>query len=189
MNRQARIALALAAASCAGLLAASSAPDALAAAIAASPSSAPASPADRLDQLDQLHADLELAKLRAAIAKANAEAREAAAGPVVGAAGGPPLPSLGSNSAMINFPPIPPVGPAAGEGLSKDRTKSGVAQGPLFTLVEAWGSGAERQAILHSDAGDRLVRVGDRIPLGVVTAISGGVVTYRDAHGRDHAID
>jgi hypothetical protein len=133
--------------------------------------------------LDQLHADLELAKLRAELAKANAEAREAAVGPALGAPGGPPMPQLGPGGPILSLPPIAPPGASTG----KDKAK--VSEAPAFTLVEAWGAGTERQAIIHSDAGDRLVRVGDQIPLGVVTAISGGSVTYRDALGRTHSID
>ncbi len=153
--------------------------------VLAPPPSAPASPVDRLEQLDQLHADLELAKLRAEIAKANAEAREAAAGPALGGPGGPPMPQLGPGSPILSLAPIAPPGLSAG----KAKGKAEASEAPAFTLVEAWGAGTERQAIVHSDAGDRLVRVGDQIPLGVVTAISGGSVTYRDALGRTHNID
>ena len=151
---------------------------------AAPPPSAPASPLDRLEQLDRLHADLELAKLRAAIAKANAEAREAAAGP---GAGAPPLPGLGPVSPPLELPQLAPPGPPARTG--KTKNEADAPQALAFTLVEAWGAGAERQAIIHSAAGDRLVRVGDPIPPGVVTAISGGAVSYRDAHGQTHSID
>jgi hypothetical protein len=152
-------------------------------AIPAPASSAPASPVDRLEQLDQLHADLELAKLRAEVAKANAEAREAALGPALSAPGGPPMPQLGPGGPILSIPPIPPSGPSAGK--AKDKA----SEAPAFALVEAWGAGEARQAIIHSGAGDRLVRVGDQIPPGVVTAIGGGSVTYRDALGRTHDID
>jgi hypothetical protein len=191
MIRAARIplTLALAAASCGGLELTSSALAAPALAAAAAPPSAPASPADRLEQLDQLHADLELAKLRAAIAKANAEARDAVSGPALSAAGAPPLPQLGPNSPVMNLPPIVPSGADAGKGKAKAKGKADTSDAPSFTLVEAWGAGAERQAIIHSESGDRLIRVGDQIPLGVVTAIGGGAVTYRDAHGQTHTID
>jgi hypothetical protein len=172
-----------------GLLVAGNAPAAPAPAVVPPPSSAPASPLDRLQQLDQLHADLELAKLRAAIAKANAEARDAAAGPVLGAAGAPPLPQIAPNGAMLNLPQLSPPGPSTERGKDKGKARADGAEAPLFTLVEAWGAGADRQAILHSEAGDRLVHVGDQIPPGVVTAISGGAVTYRDPHGQTHAIN
>jgi hypothetical protein len=177
----------LAAASCGGLQLASSALAAPAPAAPAPPPSAPTSPLDRLEQLDQLHADLELAKLRAAIAKANQEARDAAAGPALGVAGGPPMPQLGPGGQMLSFPPIAPPGLSGGKAKDKGKTES--SEAPPFTLVEAWGAGAERQAILHSEAGDRLVRVGDQIPPGVITAISGGAVTYRDTRGQTHTID
>ena len=71
----------------------------------------------------------------------------------------------------------------------KGKDKAEASYVPSFTLVEAWGAGAERQAIIHSETGDRLIRVGDQQPVGVITAISGGEVTYRYAHGRTHAID
>ena len=178
-----RLALLLAAASFAGLPASG----ALAAPAAAvpTPPSAPTSPLDRLEQLDQLHADLELAKLRAAIRKANAEGLEPAGGSVV--AGVPPLPQLGAGSPLLNLPPIDAPSQAAEKRKAKGKAEA--ADVPAFSLVEAWGSGGERQAILHSEAGDRLVRVGDQIPIGVVTAISGGAVTYRDARGQTHVID
>ena len=184
MTRAARLPIALAAASCGGLLAASSAPAAPPATVPEAPASAPADPLDRLEQLDQLHADLELAKLRAQIAKANAEARDAANGPAVGAAGGPPMPQFGPGGPMLNLPQLALPGSAAGKGKDK-----GKGDAPSFTLVEAWGAVADRQAIIHSDAGDRLVRVGDQIPLGLITAITGGAVTYRDAKGQSHTID
>jgi hypothetical protein len=161
---------------------ASSAKAAPAPAVPAPSPSAPASPLDRLEQLDQLHADLELAKLRAAVAKANAEARDAAVGSSLGALGGPPVPQLGPGAQILNLPPIAPP------GLSGGKPKGKAEATDAFTLVEAWGAGAERHAIIRSDFGDRLVRVGDQLPLGVVTAISGGAVTYRDAHGRTHTI-
>jgi hypothetical protein len=175
----------LAAASCGDLQLASCALAAPAPAVMAAAPSAPSSPLDRLEQLDQLHADLELAKLRAAIAKANAEARDAVAGPGVGAAGGPPMPQLAPNGPGFSFPPMAPPGPSTGKG----KAKAELPESPLFTLVEAWGAGAERRAIIHSDAGDRLVRVGDQIALGIITAIGGGAVTYRDAQHRTHTID
>jgi hypothetical protein len=184
MTRAARLSIVLAAASCGGLLAASSVPAAPLAAVPEALASAPANPLDRLEQLDQLHADLELAKLRAEIAKADADARNAAAGPAVGAAGGPPMPQFGPGSAILNLPQLAPPGSAAGKGKDK-----GKADAPSFTLVEAWGGGADRQAVIRSDAGDRLVRVGDEIPLGLITAIAGGAVTYRDAKGQSHTID
>jgi len=180
-----RLALILAAASCGGLPASSA--WAASASAAPAPPSAPTSPLERLEQLDQLHADLELARLRAAIRKANAEGLEPAGGPAVGVAGGPPLPQLGSGNPLLNLSPISAPNQAAEK--RKAKGKAEVADVPTFSLVEAWGSGAERQAILHSDAGDRLVRVGDQIPPGVVTAISGGAVTYRDARGQTHVID
>jgi hypothetical protein len=192
MTRAARLpltlALALAAASCGDVELTSSA---LAAPGngAVQPISAPASPTERMEQLDQLHADLELAKLRAAIAKANAEARDASSGPALSAPGAPPLPQLGSNSPLMTLPPIVPPGADAGKGKGRVKDKAHGAEAPAFTLVEAWGAGAERQAIIRSDTGDRLVRIGDLIPVGVVTAISGGAVTYRDARGRTHTID
>ena len=193
MTRAARlplvVGLTLAAAACDDLELTPSALAAPAPVVAATPPSAPASPLDRLEQLDQLHADLEVAKLRASIAKANAEARDAGLGPVVSAAAGPPLPQLGPSSPLFNLPQIAPPGPAAAKGNSKDKDKADSPAPAPFTLVEAWGAGSERQAIIRSDAGDRLVRVGDQIPLGVITAISGGAVTYRDPHGQPHAID
>lgn len=179
-----RLALLLAAASFAGLPAFSAC--AAPAATAPTPPSAPTSPLDRLEQLDQLHADLELAKLRAAIRKANAEGLEPAGGPAVGVAGVPPLPQLGAGSPLY-LPPI--AAPSQAAERRKARGKAEATDNPAFSLVEAWGSGGERQAILHSEAGDRLVRVGDQIPMGVVTAISGGAVTYRDARGQTHVID
>ena len=187
MTRAARLALALAAAACGGLLVAGLAAAAPAPAVVAAPSSAPASPQDRLEQLDQLHADLEVAKLRAAIAKANAEARDAGSTPLIGAVGAPPMPQLGPGNPLLNLPQIPASGAAAGK--AKDKGKADSSEPPAVTLVEAWGGDAERQAILHTNAGDRLVRVGDQIALGVITGISGGAVTYRDARGRTHTID
>ena len=194
MNKAARLTFALAAASCGGLLAASSAPaepapsfltaPASAPTLLADPTSAPTAPLDRLDQLDRLHADLELAKLKAEIAKADADARNAAAGPTGGAAGAPPMPGFAPNSPMYNLPQLSGPGSTATKG--KDKAK---AEAPSFTLVEAWGAGTDRQAIIHSDAGDRLVRVGDQMPLGIVTAINGGAVTYRDAQGQSRSIN
>jgi len=99
-----RLALILAAASCGGLPASSA--WAASASAAPAPPSAPTSPLERLEQLDQLHADLELARLRAAIRKANAEGLEPAGGPAVGVAGGPPLPQLGSGNPLLNLSPI-----------------------------------------------------------------------------------
>lgn len=182
MTKAARAPIALVAACCGGLLAASSAPAAPLAAVPDAPESAPAAPLDRLEQLDRLHADLELAKLKAEIAKADADARNASASPALGAAGGPPMPQFPTGSAMYNLPQLP--GSAAGK--AKDKPK---ADAPSFTLVEAWGTGTDRQAVIHSDAGDRLVRVGDQIPLGLITAITGGAVTYRDAQGQSRSID
>ena len=183
------LALTLAAASCGDLQFTSTALAAPASPVVAQCISAPTSPVERLEQLDQLHADLELAKLRRDIAKTNAEARDAASGPTLGAAGGPPLPQIGPNSPLLNLPPIVPSGADAGKGKAKGKDKAEASDAPTFTLVEAWGAGAERQAIIHSETGDRLIRVGDQLPVGVITAISGGEVTYRDAHGRTHAID
>jgi hypothetical protein len=186
------LALTLAAAACGDLQLASSAVAAAAPPVTAPPPSAPASPEARLQQLDQLHADLELAKLRAAVAKANAEARDAQAAPALGAAGAPPLPQMGPASPYMNLPPnLPPIvsqSPDAGKGKAKGKDKADAPEVQPFTLVEAWGSGAERQAIIHSEAGDRLVHVGDQLPIGVVTAINGGAVTYRDDHGRTRSI-
>ena len=54
MTRAARLPIALAAASCGGLLAGSSAPAAPPATVPEAPASALADPLDRLDQLDQL---------------------------------------------------------------------------------------------------------------------------------------
>ena len=88
---------------------------------------------------------------------------------------------------MLSFPPIAPPGRAGGK--AKDKGKPESPEAPAFTLVEAWGAGSERQAIIRSGAGDRLVRVGDPIPPGVITAIGGGAVTYRDPHGQTHTID
>jgi hypothetical protein len=191
MNRAARLplslALTIAAASCGDLQLASSAIAAPAPAPAPGPPPAPSSPEERLRQLDQLHADLELAKMRAAIRKANNEGLETP-GSALGPGGAPPMPQLGPNSAMMNLPPIVPPGLDAGKGKGK-KEKAAAPETPSFTLVEAWGAGAERQAILHSESGDRIVRVGDQIPAGVITAISGGAVTYRDEHGRAHTID
>jgi hypothetical protein len=194
MNKAARLplslALAFAAASCGDLQLASSALAAPAAVVAPPPPPAPSTPEERLRQLDQLHADLELAKLRASIRKANNEGLETPAA-ALGPGGGPPMPQLGPNSSMMNLPPIVPPGLDAGtvRAKGKGKEKSAASDTPSFTLVEAWGAGAERQAILHSESGDRIVRVGDQFPAGVITAISGGAVTYRDDHGRTHTID
>lgn len=178
----------LAAAFCAGLQIASSAAAAAPPVAAPVPPSAPSSPEERLRQLDQLHADFELAKLRAAIRKANSEGLETLGG-ALGPGGAPPLPQFGPRSPLMNLPPINPAAPDAGKDKSKRKEKAEAAEAPAFTLVEAWGSGAERQAILHSDSGDRIVRVGDHIPLGVITDIRGGAVAYRDVRGHTGAID
>lgn len=177
------LAITLAAASCGDLELTSSALAAPAEAPAVQ--DAPSDPQERLRLLDKLHADLEVAKLQAAIAKARADAKSAETTPGLAglAAGGPPLPQIGANQ-MMNLPPLPG---SAGGGKGKAKTDS--AEGPSVTLVEVWGSGSDRQAVLRSDAGDRLVRVGDETSFGRITAIGAGSVSYRDPKGRLHTLD
>lgn len=151
----------------------------------------PFSTGDRLAKLDQLQAELAQLKLEAEIAKTKADIRNSATGgsaaaPAAGALM-PPLPALPGPA--MNLPPLP--SPSVGDGPARAakpvRAKPIV---PTFTVIEAWGSAGDRQAVIRrEEGGDRIVRVGDRIGTETVASITGGVVTLRDTRGRVRTIN
>lgn len=143
----------------------------------------PFSASARLAKLDELHAQVEEAKLRAALAKANSDAQ------APGGAGStmlaPPLPTSPSSTNLLT-PPLPTsdVGPARDAGATRQPSA------PRYALIEAWGAGTSRQAIIGSSSGSsRLVHVGDRITGGTITDINSNSVTYKDSRGKRHVID
>lgn len=146
---------------------------------------APASSAERLYRLDQLRADLEEAKLRAQIAKANQDAKGQTASPNMAMPGGavtPPLPGMGTgNSASLGLiPPLPSQTDVAGraKGL-QDLVQSASA----FEVLETFGVGKARQAIVNMGGTKRIVHVGDRFMGGTVVSIGAATVNVRQNRG------
>jgi len=162
------------------------------------PTPAPFAGPQRLAALDGLRAQIEQEKLEAELEEVRAKKRSAqsglgmgaiGAGPsTAGAAAMPPMPAFpagGINSMMppvsLDMPPVPPSrrGGAIG-GLPGPSAQSG--GGTEF--LEAWGSGSDIQARVMTNAGERIVRVGDAVPGGRVTSISGSALTVTDARGK-----
>lgn len=136
---------------------------------------AAASPAGHLETLDALRSELEVQKLRREIAKVKAEIRDAENPAAL--TGLPPLPG----GAMSLMPPasldVPPL-PASRSANSN----------PDGRLLEAWGSGMDRQARISTNGGDRIVRVGDQVAGGRVISISGSAVVI-DVRGKRKVIE
>lgn len=144
----------------------------------------------RLESLDNLRAQIEEAKLRRDLAKLKAEERDATNGAPAGAIAGtsnmalPPLPAIpvgGIPSMMPSSLDIPPLpnGRQAGGARAGER-----AAGPEIQFLEAWGSGGEIQGRVQTPSGERIVRVGDVIPGGRVTRITGNALTITDTRGK-----
>ncbi|WP_206245874.1 hypothetical protein [Novosphingobium terrae] len=140
---------------------------------------APASTAERLYRLDQLRADLEEAKLRAQIAKANQEAK----GQGSTAAAMPPIPGLGmgASPALGLLPPLPttsaPARPKGGLDTLPDAA-------PTVEVMETYGVGKDRQAIVNIGGAKRIVHVGDLVMGGTVVAIGTASISVRGSRGR-----
>jgi len=145
---------------------------------------APVSSAERLFRLDQLRADLEEAKLRAQIAKANADAKPTSAGSTMSFPAGmstPPLPVPGGNTSSFGLiPPLPSSDSAARSKVALDSTP----MAPAVEVVEAYGVGKARQAIINVGGTKRIIRVGDHLMGGVVVSIAPGAVSVRNSRGR-----
>ena len=148
--------------------------------------------ADRLAALDTLQAELELARLRRDLAKVQAEERDAKTGLGALAAGGtagtanlatPPLPAQNLLAGLPALPPFDPGGRAGGAAPAV------TAPAQPLVLLEAWGAGAERQARIRTETGERIVRPGDTVAGLRIVDISGGQVTVRDRKGRVRPIN
>lgn len=153
----------------------------------------------RIALMDQLQAELEVKQVRAKIAKAEAEAREAGnplsgglAASVPGGANAlpplPPFPTGGINSLMppassLDLPPVPP------SRSSKPSARAGGTSTPTsLHMLEAWGAGADRQARVSINAGDKIVRVGDPLAGGKVVNITASSVVI-DVRGKRKVIE
>ena len=148
----------------------------------------------RVAEMDMLQGTLEKELMLAKIAKAKAEARDAASGltsatPATGSGGAlPPLPAFpagGINSLMppassLDMPPLPSRG--GGSGGSSLGATSGVQ------LLEAWGIGNDRQARVSTSSGEKIVRVGDSLNGGKVVSISSSAVVI-EARGKKKVIE
>lgn len=152
----------------------------------------PADSADPLAEMDTLRGQIEKAKLKAELAKLQAQERDAAspvsspssmagALPSSPAATLPPMPIFpvggGQMAPSLDMPPLPP----GRGGYPSARTQGSGAKGLQF--LEAWGSGNDIQARIETSAGERIVKVGDAVNGGRVANITGNALTIRDAKG------
>ena len=142
----------------------------------------PASAMDRLARLDQLHAEIEEAKLRAELAKANNDARTGGGSSAGAGLLTPPIPGMTGGAAQ-NLPPIP------GGNTSNARRSVTGSDRPTYSLVEVWGNQTDRHAVIRIGGRDRIVEVGERISVGTITAITNNSVLFRDAQGRTRVIN
>lgn len=138
---------------------------------------------DRLSKMDQLRAELEQVNIEADIAKKKAEIRTAAGGSTALASGSaiPPIPGLAMPAQNLGL--LPPL-PVADTPVRPPATAPSIPRPTAYQVIEAWGSGPSRQAVLRAAVGgDRIVHVGDHVGNEVVAAIVDGVVKLRDRRG------
>lgn len=170
---------------------------------ASSPVTAQTDPApvngDPLAEMDTLRADIERAKLRAELAKYQAQERDATnptSAPTSMSGGAvssttpsslPPMPIFpvggGQMAPSLDMPPLPPNR----SGMAQVRPRSTGAGGLQF--LEAWGAGNDIQARVETSTGERIVKVGDAVAGGRVSSITGSALVVRDAKGNSRTFN
>lgn len=154
---------------------------------------------DPLAEMDTLRADIERAKLKAELAKYQAQERDATtpasaptsmsggALPSTTASSLPPMPIFpvggGQMAPSLDMPPLPPN--RGGMAQVRPRT-SGAAD---LQFLEAWGAGNDIQARVETSTGERIVKVGDAVAGGRVASITGSALTVRDAKGHSRTFN
>ena len=154
---------------------------------------------DPLAEMDTLRADIERAKLKAELAKYQAQERDATnpasaptsmsggAVPSTTATSLPPMPIFpvggGQMAPSLDMPPLPP----SRSGMAQVRPRSSGPAGLQF--LEAWGAGNDIQARVETSTGERIVKVGDAVAGGRVASITGSALTVRDAKGHSRTFN